>query len=43
MTRGLDYKEARELLINGILLEVIEKITDEQIKKLIKNIIGLNQ
>ena len=43
MTRGLDYKEARELLINGFLLDVVEKITDEQIKKLIKNIIGLNQ
>ena len=43
MTRGLDYKAARELLINGFLLDVIEKITDEQIKKLIKNIIGLNQ
>ena len=43
MTRGLDYKAARELLINGFVLDVIEKITDEQIKKLIKNIIGLNQ
>ena len=43
MTRGLDYKAARELLINGFLLDVVEKITDEQIKKLIKNIIGLNQ
>ena len=43
MTRGLDYKAARELLINGFLLDIIEKITDEQIKKLIKNIIGLNQ
>ena len=43
MSRGLDYKTARELIINGFLLDVVEKITDEQIKKLVKNIIGLDQ
>ncbi|OCW77054.1 Fe-S cluster assembly protein SufD [Pelagibacteraceae bacterium GOM-A1] len=42
MSRGLDQKTAKELLINGFLLDVVEKITDEEIKKLIKNIIGLN-
>ena len=41
MSRGLNYKEARELLINGFLVEVINQITDEQIKKLIKNLYGL--
>ena len=43
MSRGLDYKTARGLIINGFLLDVVEKITDEQIKKLVKNIIGLDQ
>ena len=42
MSRGLDQKTAKELLINGFLLDVVEKITDEEIKKLIKNMIGLN-
>jgi len=41
MSRGLSYKEARELLINGFLVEVINQITDEPIKKLIKNLHGL--
>ena len=39
MTRGLNRKEAKELLINGFLLDVIEKITDREIKNLIKNMI----
>ena len=43
MSRGLDYQQSKELLINGFLLEVVEKITDLEIKKLIKNIIGLNE
>ncbi len=42
MSRGLDQNTAKELLINGFLLDVVEKITDEEIKKLIKNMIGLN-
>ena len=41
MSRGLSYKEARELLINGFLVEVINQITDEPIKRLIKNLYGL--
>ena len=41
MSRGLSYKEARKLLINGFLVEVINQITDEPIKKLIKNLYGL--
>ncbi len=40
MSRGLNYKEAKELLISGFLLDVIEKITDSEIKSLIKKMIG---
>ena len=43
MSRGLNYQQSKELLINGFLLDVVEKITDLEIKNLIKNIIGLNE
>ncbi len=43
MTRGLNYQEAKNLLINGFLLDVIEKITDSEIKKIIKNIMGFKE
>ena len=43
MTRGLNYKQSRELLINGFLLDVVEKITDLEVKNLIKNIMGFNE
>jgi Fe-S cluster assembly protein SufD len=43
MSRGLNYRQSRELLINGFLLDVIEKITDTEIKNLIKNMIGLKE
>ncbi len=43
MSRGLDYQQSKELLINGFLLDVVEKITDSEIKNLIKNIIGLKE
>ena len=43
MSRGLNYKEAKKLLINGFLLDVIEKITDEEIKNLIKSLLGVKQ
>jgi Fe-S cluster assembly protein SufD len=43
MSRGLSYNQARELLINGFLLDVVEKITDSEIKNLIKNMIGIKQ
>ena len=42
MSRGLNYKQSKELLISGFLLDVVEKITDVEIKNLIKNMIGLN-
>ena len=43
MSRGLSYKQSRELLINGFLLDVVEKITDSEIKNLIKNLIGIKE
>ncbi len=43
MSRGLNYQQSKELLINGFLMDVVEKITDEEIKNLITNIIGLKQ
>ena len=43
MSRGLNYHQSKELLINGFLLDVIEKITDQEIKDLIKNILNIKQ
>ena len=43
MSRGLNYQQSRELLINGFLLDVVEKITDSEIKNLIKNFIGIKE
>ncbi|MBD1135585.1 SufD family Fe-S cluster assembly protein [Pelagibacterales bacterium SAG-MED47] len=43
MSRGLNYHQSRELLINGFLLDVVEKITDSEIKNLIKNMIGIKE
>ncbi len=42
-SRGLSYKEAKDLLIKGFLLDVIEKITDEEIKNIIKFKMGLSR
>ena len=41
-SRGLSYNEAKNLLIKGFLLDVIEKITDEEIKVVIKFKMGLS-
>jgi len=43
MSRGLNYQQSKELLINGFILDVIEKITDSEIKNLVKNLIGLKE
>jgi Fe-S cluster assembly protein SufD len=43
MSRGLNYQQSKELLINGFLFDVVEKITDSEIKNLIKNMIGLKE
>ena len=42
-SRGLSYQEAKNLLIKGFLLDVIEKITDEEIKSFIKDIMGFKE
>ena len=43
MSRGLNYQQSKELLINGFVLDVIEKITDNEIKNLVKSIMGLKE
>ena len=43
MSRGLNYKQAKELLINGFFLDVVEKITDSQVRNLIKKLIGVKE
>jgi Fe-S cluster assembly protein SufD len=43
MSRGLNYQQSKKLLINGFLLDVVEKITDAEIKNLVKNMIGLKE
>ena len=43
MSRGLNYKQSKDLLINGFLLDVVEKITDLEIKNLVKTMIGLKE
>ena len=43
MSRGLNYKEAKELLINGFLLDVVEKITDSEVRNLVKSLIGVKE
>ena len=41
MSRGLSYEEAKKLLINGFILDVVEKITDDEIKGFLKQILNL--
>ncbi len=41
-SRGLNYKEAKKLLINGFILDVIDKITDDEIKTFVKKTMSLN-
>ena len=43
MSRGLNYQQSKKLLINGFLLDVVEKITDLEIKDLIKNIMEIKE
>jgi Fe-S cluster assembly protein SufD len=43
MSRGLSNQQSKELLINGFLLDAVEKITDIEIKDLIKNMIGITE
>jgi Fe-S cluster assembly protein SufD len=43
MSRGLSHQQSKELLISGFLMDAVEKITDEEIKDLIKNMIGITK
>ncbi|WP_440909256.1 Fe-S cluster assembly protein SufD [Candidatus Pelagibacter sp.] len=42
MSRGLSYKQSKQLLINGYVGEVVEKITEDKIKNFIKKLLGIN-
>ena len=43
MSRGLSYQQSKKLLINGFLLDVVEKITDPEIKVFIKEIMEIKE
>ena len=43
MSRGLSKSQSKELLINGFLQEVAEKISDKQIQQLVKIIMGIQE
>ena len=43
MSRGISKKSAYKLLINGFLLDVVEKITDAEIKYLILELMGVKE
>ncbi|REK48557.1 MAG: Fe-S cluster assembly protein SufD [Proteobacteria bacterium] len=42
MSRGLTYKQSKQLLINGYVAEVVEKITDKDIKDFVKKLLGIS-
>ena len=41
MTRGLSKNQAKKILIDGFFLEVIDKITDSGVKKIIKDLMNI--
>jgi Fe-S cluster assembly protein SufD len=41
MSRGLSHQQSKELLIKGFLLDAVEKITDLEIKNLIKDMLEI--
>jgi Fe-S cluster assembly protein SufD len=43
MSRGLSHQQSKELLINGFLMDAVEKIADLEIKDLIKDIMGIKE
>jgi Fe-S cluster assembly protein SufD len=43
MSRGLSHAQSKKLLTNGFLNEVVEKITNENVKSLIKKLIGIQE
>jgi Fe-S cluster assembly protein SufD len=43
MSRGLSHAQSKKLLTNGFLNEVIEKITNKDVKSLIKKLTGIKE
>ena len=43
MSRGLSYAQSKKLLTNGFLNEVIEKITNKDVKLLVKKLTGITE
>jgi Fe-S cluster assembly protein SufD len=43
MSRGLNHQQSKELLINGFLMDAVDKITDLEIKNLIKGMMGVSE
>ena len=41
MTRGLNKNQAKKILLDGFFLEIIEKITDNNVKEIIKNLMKI--
>ena len=41
MSRGIGYVEAKKLLIDGFINDVIEKITNKEVKNYIKRALKL--
>ena len=43
MSTGLSYEQSKKLLTNGFLNEVIEKISNNEVKSLVKKLMGINE
>jgi Fe-S cluster assembly protein SufD len=43
MSRGLSNSQSKRLLTNGFLNEAIEKITNEDVKSLVKKLTGIQE
>jgi Fe-S cluster assembly protein SufD len=43
MSRGLSHAQSKKLLTNGFLNEVVEKITNEDVKSLLKKLTGIQE
>ena len=43
MSRGLSHAQSKKLLTNGFLNEVVEKITNESVKSLVKKLTGIQE
>ena len=41
MTRGLNVNQAKKMLLDGYFLEVVEKITDNNVKGIIKDLMQI--